>query len=260
VPVSVHASSPRFLFFWNNKVASRSILHALEGTFPGVRTYPQPAFRPPAGDGDWPRFLVVRDPWARAVSCYRNKCRDALAGLKRNGGLEPCQKHLLVALGAWPSGAEGGARRLAGLSFADFAALLPAVRDGNSHFRLQGEVLLDAAPVPSRAPWLVRASGAGLRVARTHYLTPALLAPSAARLDREARAAAGNARATVLRLEDLPDAWTVVEDGLGVRVPLPWHTRTATDGDWKDEYDPATSALVGRTYAADVAAFGYQAP
>ena len=97
--IAVHASEPSFLFFLNHKVASRSLINALETSFPDVRVYPQPAFRPPLQDQTWPRFLLVRDPWARAASCFRNKCRDAIEALERNGSLEPCQRHLLRELG-----------------------------------------------------------------------------------------------------------------------------------------------------------------
>ena len=81
--IAVHAAEPNFLFFWNHKVASRSLLNALEMAFPDLRIYPQPSFRPPVEDQDWPRFLVVRDPYARAVSCFRNKCRDAMEAVER---------------------------------------------------------------------------------------------------------------------------------------------------------------------------------
>ena len=83
--VAVHTSEPSVWFFLYHKVASRSILNALETSFPDVRLYPQSSFRPPREDHDWPRLLVARDPWARTASCFRNKCRDALEALERNG-------------------------------------------------------------------------------------------------------------------------------------------------------------------------------
>ena len=155
-----------------SQVASRSILHALEESFPGRRVYAQPSFRPPVQDQGWPRFLLVRSPLARAASCYRNKCRDAMEALERNGGLEPCQRHLLREAGAWPCRPLTGARRLAELDFAEFVELLPGVRDGNSHFRLQIDALRDAGSITSGIPWARRASRTLVHLGRTHYLTP----------------------------------------------------------------------------------------
>ena len=99
MPVAVHAREPRFLFFWNHKAGSRSLEQALTSAFADVRVHAQPAFRPPLADAAWPRFVVTRCPWARAISCWRNKCRDAPSALARNGALEPCQKHLVRRAG-----------------------------------------------------------------------------------------------------------------------------------------------------------------
>ena len=258
--IAVHASEPSFLFFWNHKVASRSILNALEESFPGLRVYPQPSFRPPMEDRDWPRFLLVRDPWARAVSCFRNKCRDAIEALERNGGLEPCQRHLLRELGAWPSRSDTGAHRLAELDFAQFVELLPGVRDGNSHFRLQIDVLRDASSVTSRIPWAVRASRTLLHLGRTHYLTPRFLKtrPTLA-ADRAALSEGRKQSVRCLRLEDLPEAWGEVEHALGRAIPLPWHARTAEGDDWRALYDATLHARVAELYRPDLEMFGYEA-
>ncbi|MGY8779202.1 MAG: sulfotransferase family 2 domain-containing protein [Longimicrobiales bacterium] len=257
--VAVHTNEPRFLFFWNHKVASRSLLSVLEEEFPGLRVYPQSAFRPLADDRDWHRFLIVRSPWARAASCHRNKCRDAMDGLRRNGDLEPCQRHLLRALGVRPSTKEAGARVLAELSFADFAALLPVVRDGNSHFRLQVDVLRHADAPSSRFGWAVRAGRAAGEVARTHYRTPRFLRPTlnSAR-DAAALAAAREATVRWLRLEDLPEAWSEVERALGRRIALGRRAKTADGDDWRAAYDPALREQIGSLYRPDVELFGYQ--
>ena len=256
--VAVHSTEPRFLFFWNNKVASRSLLNALVKVFPRLRMYAQPSFRPPAPDQDWPRFLLVRDPWARAVSCFRNKCRDAMEGLERNGGLEPCQRHLLRELGAWPCRSVTGARRLTELGFEDFVELLPGVRDGNSHFRLQIDVLRDAAAIPSLVPWAGRAARTLLHLGRTHYLAPG---PAKTRAnesaDRTAMAEERTQSVRWLRLEDLPEAWAEVEQTLGRPIPLPWHARTAEGDDWHALYNGTLRARVADLYRPDLETFGY---
>lgn len=262
MPVAVHDSEPRFLFFWSNKVASRSLLAGLGEAFQGLETYAQSAFRPPIDDGDWPRFLLVRSPWARAVSCYRNKCRDAPRGLERHGGrLEPCQRHLLRAMGESPFQAERGARLLSELSFPSFVALLPRVRDGNSHFRPQVHVLRDTAPATSRARWLLRSARAALHVVRTHWSLPGLLRTGRDR--RWTRAALNAARRDPvrwIRLEELPEGWHEVEEALGRSIPLPWHTRTSEENDWESFYDIDTAGAVGEIYRADVEAFDYEPP
>ena len=259
--IAVHGSEPSFLFFLNHKVASRSLINALETSFSDVRVYPQPAFRPPLQDQAWPRFLLVRDPWARAASCFRNKCRDAIEALARNGSLEPCQRHLLRELGVWPCRAGTGARRLAGLDFAEFVALLPGVRDGNSHFRLQIDVLRDAGSITSRIPWAGRAIRTLLRVGRTHHLAPGMLKtqPTAA-ADRAALAEARKQSVKWIRIEDLPDAWEEVEEALGRTISLPWHTRTAEGDDWQMLYDTTLRARVAELYRADLDMFEYDRP
>ena len=258
--IAVHASEPSFLFFWNHKVASRSLLDALEEPFPGLRVYPQPSFRPPVQDQGWPRFLLVRSPWARAASCFRNKCRDAIEALERNGGLEPCQRHLLRELGAWPCRSVTGARRLADLDFAEFVELLPGIRDGNSHFRLQIDVLRDAGAITSRVSWARRATRTLVHLGRTHYLTPRLLKTRPAWVrDQDALAAARRQSVRWLRLEDLPEAWTEVEHTLGRAIPLPWHAQTAEGHDWRELYDATLQARVADLYRADLEMFGYEA-
>ena len=256
--VSVHASEPRFLFFWNNKVASRSLLTALEQTFPGLHAYAQPSFRPPRQDQDWPRFLVVRDPWARTVSCFRNKCRDAIEALERNGSLEPCQRHLLRELGVWPCRSSAGAQRLSELDFAEFVGLLPGVRDGNSHFRLQVDVLRDAGAVTSRILWAGRATRTLIRLGRTHHLAPGLLKSRAtATSDEVALAEARKQPVQWLRLEDFPEAWKRVEHTLGRTIPFPWHARTSESEDWRALYDTTLRARVADLYRPDLEMFGY---
>ena len=257
--IVVHASDPNFLFFWNNKVASRSLLDALEESFPTLRVYLQPSFRPPVQDQDWPRFLLVRDPWARTVSCFRNKCRDAIEALERNGSLEPCQRHLLREIGVWPCRSVTGARRLAELDFAEFVALLPGVRDGNSHFRLQIDVLRDAGSITSRIAWAGRATRTLLHLGRTHHLAPGLLKtrPRAA-ADQTALAEARKQSVRWIRLEDLPEAWGEVERALGRAIPLPWHARTADGDDWRGLYDTTLKARVAELYRPDLEMFEYE--
>ncbi len=258
--IAVHSTEPNFLFFWNNKVASRSLLNALEKTFPALRMYPEPSFRPPVQDQDWPRFLLVRDPWARAVSCFRNKCRDAMEALERNGGLEPCQRHLLRELGVWPCRSVTGAKRLAELDFEDFVELLPGVRDGNSHFRLQIDVLRDAAAITSMVPWARRAARTLLHLGRTHYLTPGPLKTRPnSRADRAALESGRKQFVRWLRLEDLPEAWREVEQTLGRSIPLPWHARTAERDDWQALYNSTLRARVAELYEPDLTMFGYEA-
>ena len=256
--IAVHTSEPAFLFFMNHKVASRSLLQALETTFPALRVYSQPAFRPTLEDQDWPRFLLVRDPWARTASCFRNKCRDAMEALERNGGLEPCQRHLLRALGLWPCRSDTGARHLASLDFEDFVELLPAVRDGNSHFRLQIDVLRDAGTATSIVPWARRATRTLLHLGRTHYLVPRRLKPRpTAAADRVALAEAQEQSVQWIRLEDLPEAWGTVERALGRTIPLPWHARSAEGDDWRTLYDANLRARVAELYRRDLERFGY---
>ena len=256
--IGVHASEPRFLFFWNHKVASRSLLTALEESFPGVRVYAQPSFRPPLQDQDWPRFLVVRDPWARTASCFRNKCRDALEALERNGGLEPCQRHLLRELGVWPCRSSTGARRLSELDFAEFVELLPGVRDGNSHFRLQVDVLRDAGAITSRVPWAGRAARTLLHLSRTHHLTPGLFRTRpTATADQATLAEAAKQSVQWFRLEDFPEAWKGVEHELGRMIPFPWHARTGEREDWRGLYDATLRSQVADLYRPDLELFGY---
>jgi hypothetical protein len=256
--IAVHTSEPAFLFFLNHKVASRSLLSALETSFPALRVYAQPAFRPALQDQDWPRFLLVRDPWARAASCFRNKCRDAMEGLERNGGLEPCQRHLLRELGVWPCRSVTGARRLASLDFEGFVELLPGVRDGNSHFRLQIDVLRDAGTVTSVVPWALRATQTLLHLGRTHHFVPRRLKtrPTAA-ADRAALAEAQKRCVQWIRIEDLPGAWEAVEHALGRAIPLPWHARTGEGEDWQTLYDATLRARVAELYRPDLEKFGY---
>ncbi len=259
MPLTVHPSEPRFLFFWNHKVASRSLIHGLQSAFPDLRTYAQPGFRPPLDDTHWPRFMVVRNPWARVASCFRNKCRDALGALARNGSLEPCQRHLLKALGAWPCRPETGARRLAGLQFDEFVELLPVVRDGNSHFRLQVDVLRHATPPNSRLSWAGRGLGTLLHLGRTHYLTPDLLkARQSEARDRIALSVVKEQRVRLIRLERIFDEWREVEEALGKEVPLPWHARSASGDDWKALYDSALQERVASLYRTDLEMFGYE--
>jgi len=259
--IGVHTSEPRFLFFWNHKVASRSLLAALRGSFPGLRIYAQPSFRPPLQDQDWPRFLVVRDPFARAASCFRNKCRAAIAALERNGGLEPCQRHLLRELGVWPCRSSTGARRLSELDFAEFVELLPAVRDANSHFRLQVDVLRDAGAVTSRVAWVGRAARALIHLGRTHHVTPGLLKPRpTATADETALAEARKQSVQWLRLEDFPQAWDGVEHTLGRTIPFPWHARTSEREDWRALYSDTLRARVADLYRTDLEIFEYDGP
>ena len=135
------------------------------------------------------------------------------------------------------------------------------MRDGNSHFRLQVDVLRHGDEARGRVHWAARAAGAGLFVARTHYRTPA---PLRVGLDgrhvAEAVEAARSLDTHVIRLEGLPEAWSVVEETLGCSISLPWHTRTARDDDWVELYDDETRAAVGALYRADAEAFGYDAP
>lgn len=256
--VSVHASEPRFLFFWNNKVASRSLLTALEQTFPGLHAYAQPSFRPPRQDQNWPRFLVVRDPWARTASCFRNKCRDAIEALDRNGGLEPCQRHLLRELGVWPCRSNAGARRLSELNFAEFVKLLPGVRDGNSHFRMQVDVLRHAGAITSRIPWAGRAARTLIHLGRTHHSTPEFLkSRPTATADGVSLAEARKQSVQWLHLEELPEAWKRVEHTLGRTIPFPWHARTSESEDWRALYDTTLRARVADLYRPDLEMFGY---
>ena len=258
--IAVHASEPTFLFFWNHKVASRSLLMALEKSFPGLWMYPQPSFRPPVQDQDWPRFLLVRDPWARTASCFRNKCRDAIEALERNGGLEPCQRHLLRELGVWPCRSVTGARRLAELEFTEFVELLPGVRDGNSHFRLQIDVLRDAGAITSRGAWAGRVARTLLHLGRTHYLTPRLLKSRPTVAAERATVAKGRKQSVRwFRLEDLPEAWAEVEHALGRTIPFPWHARTPEGEDWRALYDATLQARVAELYRPDLEMFGYDA-
>ena len=256
--IGVHASEPRFLFLWNHKVASRSLLTALMESFPGLRVYAQPSFRPPLQDQDWPRFLVVRDPWARAASCFRNKCRDAIEALERNGHLEPCQRHLLRELGVWPCRSRTGARRLSQLDFAEFVELLPGVRDGNSHFRLQVDVLRDAGAITSRIAWAGPATRTLIHVGRTHHLAPGFLKhrPTAA-ADETALAEARKQSVQWLRLEDFPEAWQRAEHTLGRTIPFPWHVQTGEREDWRALYDATLRARVADLYRPDLEMFGY---
>ena len=256
--IAVHTSEPAFLFFLNHKVASRSLLNALQTSFPALRVYPQAAFRPARQDQDWPRFLMVRDPWARTASCFRNKCRDAMEALERNGSLEPCQRHLLRELGMWPCRSVTGARRLASLDFEDFVELLPRVRDGNSHFRLQIDVLRDEGAVTSMVPWASRATRTLLHLGRTHYLVPRRLkARPMAAADRAASANARKGSVQWIRLEDLPEAWGAVERALGRAIPLPWHAQTAEGDDWQTLYNATLRARVAELYRPDLEEFGY---
>ena len=256
--IGVHASEPRFLFFWNHKVASRSLLTALEKSFPGIRMYAQPSFRPPLQDQGWPRFLVVRDPWARTASCFRNKCRDALEALERNGGLEPCQRHLLRELGVWPCRSSTGARRLSELDFAEFVKLLPGVRDGNSHFRLQVDVLRDAGAITSRVPWAGRAARTLFHLGRTHHLTPGLFKTRPmATADQATLAEAAKQSVQWLRLEDFPKPGRVSSTSWGERFHF-LGTRGQVNGrDWRGLYDATLRSQVADLYRPDLELFGY---
>ncbi len=258
MPLAFHSSEPRFLFFWNHKVASRSLLKGLKDAFPRLRVYAQPAFRPPLDDARWPRFLVVRNPWARAVSCFRNKCRDAEDALARNGGLEPCQEHILGALGVRPVAATEGARILSGLSFASFVDLLPAVREGNSHFRLQTDLLRHAHPPDGVARWLLRGVGVLTHLARTHFRTPRFLKEGIRpEEDVELLARARTQRVRWIKLEELAERWPEVERELGRTIPLSWRARTGIGNDWQGEYDEELAEKVGRLYRVDVVMFRY---
>ena len=150
---------------------------------------------------------------------------------------------------------------MADLSFPEFVALLPTVRDGNSHFRLQVDVLRHGGECANPLAWPARAAAAAGHVVRTYYQVPGWLRPGlegthVAQSVRQARML----EVHLIRLEELPEAWEVVEKVLGRAIDLPWRTRTATDGDWVDLYDPNTLAAVGGLYRADVEAFGYEAP
>jgi len=260
MPLAVHPYEPRFLFFWNHKVASRSLLHGLNAAFPGLRTYAQPGFRPPVDDTEWPQFLVVRNPWARVASCFRNKCQDAVGALVRNGGLEPCQQHLLRALGTWPCSSGAGAQRLSDLRFEEFVDLLPLVRDGNSHFRLQVDVLRHATPPDSTLSWIGRGLGTILHLGRTHYVTPRIFkVPQDEARDRAALLVASRQNVRFLRLESLADEWQEVEEALGKTITLPWHVRSSSGDDWRNLYDSALQNCVASLYRADVEMFGYEA-
>jgi hypothetical protein len=259
MPLALHSAEPHFLFLWNHKVASSSLLQGLQSEFPDLRLYPQPSFRPFRDDASWPRFLVVRNPHARVVSCFRNKCQDAQEALGRNGTLEPCQRHLLKAMGEWPCNAAEGARRLAALPFSRFVELLPTVRDGNSHFRLQIDTLQDAGTPTSRMSWMGRRVRTTLHLGQTHYLSPEFLrgAPSRAR-DRALLSQAQQQSVHWLRLEELDQEWPKVEDTLGKRIFLPWRVRTNEGEGWREFYDSALWESVSKLYWADREMFGYR--
>ncbi|MDG2333785.1 MAG: sulfotransferase family 2 domain-containing protein [Myxococcota bacterium] len=259
MPVAVHGSEPRFLFFWNNKVASRSVLAGLRKAFPDLGTYSQPAFRPLLPDAHWPRFLIVRNPWARVVSCYRNKCVNAPRNLEAQGRLEPCQYHILRALGASQSPPQAAAAALAELSLADFISALEIARDGNSHFRLQVDVLRDGSQPTSQLDRLLRSATSLSHIARTHYRTPGWLRPglNGAHI---ADSIAGLHAAPVkwIQLESFPEAWTQVEQELGRDIAFPWRNSTGEKEAWRDLYDAETTAAVGQLYQPDIEAFGYR--
>jgi len=184
-----------------------------------------------------------------------------MEALERNGGLEPCQRHLLRELGVWPCQSITGAKRLAGLDFAEFVALLPGVRDGNSHFRLQIDVLRNAGSSTSRISWAERATRTLLHLGRTHHIVPSLFKTRpTSEADRGALAEARRQSVRWIRLEDLPEAWGEVEEALSRTIPLPWHARTAEGNDWQTLYDPALRAQVGELYRADLDMFGYDPP
>ena len=150
---------------------------------------------------------------------------------------------------------------MAELEFTDFVELLPGVRDGNSHFRLQVDVLRDAGSITSRLSWTRRAARTLVHLGRTHHLAPGLLRsrPTAA-ADRAALAQARKQSVRWLRLEDFPQAWEEVEQSLGRTIPFPWHARTADGDDWRALYDVALQAKVAEIYRPDVEMFGYDAP
>jgi hypothetical protein len=147
---------------------------------------------------------------------------------------------------------------LAELDFAEFVALLPGVRDGNSHFRLQIDVLRDAAAATSVVPWAGRVGRTLLRLGRTHYLTPGPLKTRAHEsADRIALGEERTLSVRWLRLEDLPEAWTEVAQTLGRAIPLPWHAKTAEGEDWRALYDSTLRSRVADLYRPDLEAFGY---
>jgi hypothetical protein len=165
----------------------------------------------------------------------------------------------LRALDVWPCHSLTGARRLAELDFSEFVALLPAVRDGNSHFRLQIDVLRDAGTLTSRVPWAARATRTLLHLARTHHLAPGLLKtrPTAA-ADQAALAEAREQSVRWIRLEDLPEAWREVEQVLGRAIALPWRARTGEGDDWRMLYDATLKARVAELYRPDLEMFKYE--
>ena len=139
-------------------------------------------------------------------------------------------------------------------------SLLPGVRDGNSHFRLQIDVLRDAGAITSRGAWAGRVARTLLHLGRTHYLTPRLLKSRPTVAAERATVAKGRKQSVRwFRLEDLPEAWAEVEHALGRTIPFPWHARTPEGEDWRALYDATLQARVAELYRPDLEMFGYDA-
>jgi hypothetical protein len=252
VGVVVHLAGPRFLFFFNQKVASRSVLGALRRAFPAARKLPDPALLPSMPS--CPRFLVVRDPYDRVVSCWRDKCGRATAWARQGRPPQPCQRLLLEALD--PPG-DAGLELLGELSFADFVGLLERVRDHNGHFRLQGQVLLNANPPRGRVQRLLRSARLATSALRCAPVMPALLRPgdrTRLRLDARVLEQAPGARVQLLRLEQLDRDWPAVQIALGIPLELSWKNRTEPE---HDPWTPELLARVGELYAPDFELLGY---
>lgn len=94
----VHRDSPRFIFYANYKVMFSTLCATLPRYFPSVE---RNAHRPVDGIGQYLKLGIVRNPYARFVSLYVDKCvSDPKAKLKLSEGvfLQPVQGQLIEEL------------------------------------------------------------------------------------------------------------------------------------------------------------------
>lgn len=96
---AIHSSSPKFIFIINFKVMYSSLYKVLPQYFPEL-TFQYKGKTAKTNLAAYQKFAIVRHPFTRLVSAYKQKCRQVPSHIldEKFFFLERCQKQLLEAL------------------------------------------------------------------------------------------------------------------------------------------------------------------